>query len=362
MIGKILAHYEITSQLGKGGMGEVYQAKDRKLGRDVAIKSLPVEFVKYADRVVCFQYEAIKRDLATRLERYMANRKRYIVLTVLGLLGCMSFCLRRSEGSDAKERELTADQLVGNHLKSLGTTDALSRIRTRTAEGTIMYSVVRGPSGQASGPAQWASEKGKTAFIMRFNDADYPGEHFARDGIFISIAETRPKHMSYLGEALSYNKWLIIKHGLLGGVLSMDWPLLDIKASTAKIKCRRKKIDGREFYELDYDLPRGFQWAIDDFVEIKMYFDLDTFRHVMTRYRYRRTIMNSTVSFVLLQKFENFKEVDGIMLPFKYTLQYSGEEYNQGNLGKDFAFHYSLGISQLNHNQKIDPKIYRVNQ
>jgi len=30
MIGKTLAHYEITSQLGKGGMGEIYQAKSRK--------------------------------------------------------------------------------------------------------------------------------------------------------------------------------------------------------------------------------------------------------------------------------------------------------------------------------------------
>ena len=35
-IGKTLAHYEITSRIGKGDMGEVYQAKDRKLGRDVA--------------------------------------------------------------------------------------------------------------------------------------------------------------------------------------------------------------------------------------------------------------------------------------------------------------------------------------
>ena len=58
MIGKTLAHYEITSPLGRGGMGEVYQAKDRKLGRDVAIKVLPEEFAKDADRVARFQREA----------------------------------------------------------------------------------------------------------------------------------------------------------------------------------------------------------------------------------------------------------------------------------------------------------------
>ena len=58
MIGKTLGHYQITDQLGKGGMGEVFRAKDQKLGRDVAIKVLPDEFVRDADRVAHFQREA----------------------------------------------------------------------------------------------------------------------------------------------------------------------------------------------------------------------------------------------------------------------------------------------------------------
>ena len=55
MIIKTLGNFTISSQLGKGGMGEVYQAKDQKLGRNVAIKVLPEEFAKDHDRVTRFQ-------------------------------------------------------------------------------------------------------------------------------------------------------------------------------------------------------------------------------------------------------------------------------------------------------------------
>ena len=40
MIGKTLGYFEITSQLGKGGMGEVWKARDTRLGRIVAIKKV----------------------------------------------------------------------------------------------------------------------------------------------------------------------------------------------------------------------------------------------------------------------------------------------------------------------------------
>jgi serine/threonine protein kinase len=58
MIGTKLAHFEITSHLGTGGMGEVYQATDSKLGRSVAIKLLPEAFTHDPDRAARFEREA----------------------------------------------------------------------------------------------------------------------------------------------------------------------------------------------------------------------------------------------------------------------------------------------------------------
>jgi len=58
MIGSRLGHYEITSHLGSGGMGEVYQAADVKLGRSVAIKVLPEAFSHDVERVARLEREA----------------------------------------------------------------------------------------------------------------------------------------------------------------------------------------------------------------------------------------------------------------------------------------------------------------
>src|SRR2546421_7104660 len=57
-VGTQLGSLEITGLLGRGGMGEVYCARDLKLKRDVAIKILPEEFSRDPDRVSRFQREA----------------------------------------------------------------------------------------------------------------------------------------------------------------------------------------------------------------------------------------------------------------------------------------------------------------
>jgi serine/threonine protein kinase len=56
--GTKLGSYEITAAIGAGGMGEVYQAHDTKLGRDVAIKVLPEAFAHDPERLSRFQREA----------------------------------------------------------------------------------------------------------------------------------------------------------------------------------------------------------------------------------------------------------------------------------------------------------------
>ena len=56
--GSRLGPYEILGQIGAGGMGEVYRARDPRLGREVAIKVLPASFSQDADRLRRFEQEA----------------------------------------------------------------------------------------------------------------------------------------------------------------------------------------------------------------------------------------------------------------------------------------------------------------
>jgi len=95
--GTRLAHYEITAAIGKGGMGEVWRAKDTKLGRDVAIKVLPEEFTKDAERLARFEREA----------RILASLEHTNIASIYGLEevdGTRFLAMQLAPGEDLSER------------------------------------------------------------------------------------------------------------------------------------------------------------------------------------------------------------------------------------------------------------------
>src|SRR6266487_3919876 len=88
-VGTRLGSHEITALLGKGGMGEVYRARDTKLKREVAIKILPDEFSRDPARVSRFQREAEvlaslnHPNIAAIYDLQEANETRFLVLELV---------------------------------------------------------------------------------------------------------------------------------------------------------------------------------------------------------------------------------------------------------------------------------------
>ncbi len=72
---KTIAHYEVLDELGAGGMGVVYRARDTRLDRMAAIKALPEELAEDSERLARFEREA----------KLLASLKNPYIATVYGL-------------------------------------------------------------------------------------------------------------------------------------------------------------------------------------------------------------------------------------------------------------------------------------
>jgi serine/threonine protein kinase len=115
--GTQLGQYEILSAIGAGSMGEVYEARDSKLERNVAIKVLPEEFAHDRDRLSRFQREA----------RMLAALNHPNIATIFGL--------EQSDGVHYLVMELVPGQTLAERLRvgPLGMQEAL-QIGTQVAE------------------------------------------------------------------------------------------------------------------------------------------------------------------------------------------------------------------------------------
>ena len=87
--GTMLGSYEILDRIGAGGMGEVYRARDRKLGREVGVKTLPDAFAHDAERVARFEREAQllaalnHPNIAIIYELKEVNGSKYLILELV---------------------------------------------------------------------------------------------------------------------------------------------------------------------------------------------------------------------------------------------------------------------------------------
>jgi Tol biopolymer transport system component len=144
MIGKSLLHYEIKEQIGKGGMGEVFCARDTKLGRDVALKILPAELSGDTERELRFQREA----------RALASLQHPNVASVYGF--------EEAEGT----RFLVMELVAGSELS------------LRMKEGPIPVEEARNIARQMAAGLEAAHENGivhrdlKPANIMRTEEGE----------------------------------------------------------------------------------------------------------------------------------------------------------------------------------------------
>jgi hypothetical protein len=188
MIGKTLGTFECISLLGKGGMGGVYKAKDQQ---------------------------------RVKIERSHTVWVAAILCLFLGTL--------QSDRSFAKDTEITPEEVVAKHLKSIGKPEILAAIKSRAFIGTASAEFIQGlfahlPIAQLpNGRSLIVSERRRLGIGLWFGTFDYPGEHFAFDGHDATVGYYDSYRKSSLGNFVT-QYYGLLEEGLLGGTLSVDWP------------------------------------------------------------------------------------------------------------------------------------------
>lgn len=242
------------------------------------------------------------------------------------LLGIGLFVLRGAVASASdKAPKLSADEIVAKYLQAIGTADARSAAKSRVAQGNVVFSELITGNTHLDGRALFRSEGTMLKCVFQFASPQYPGEQFAFDGKSVGVAQIDQQARSMLGSFL-VGEPEILSEGLWGGELATAWPLLEEKTTEVKLKSEGvKKVDGRELYVLDYTpKKRGNNGEL----EIRFYFEPDTFHHVLTEYRLSAVPLDSQqatdavdVVTTVDERFSNFSAVDGLTLPMKWEIE-----------------------------------------
>ncbi len=111
LLGKTIGHYQIISLLGEGGMGKVFLAQDTKLGRQVAIKLLPLHFTADPERVRRFEQEA---RAASSL-----NHPNILTIHEIGQHGRLQYIVMEHVVGQTLRECLQGERLTGNEAEDI---------------------------------------------------------------------------------------------------------------------------------------------------------------------------------------------------------------------------------------------------
>ena len=272
-------------------------------------------------------------------------------------------------------KDPSPEELIAGHLKSVGDQAALAQVKSMVFVGTCEADFILGMSGNMMGASMIISEGSNTGIVMKFQDINYPGEHFAYDGKNVTVGNIKPGLKSPIADfVFRYNK--VMKNGMLGGIFSRSWPLLDVKGNKPRsMKVRTVKVEGTDLYELEYR-------PMDDHgdMKIRLFFDPETYRHVRTEYKVttKDDVTGGTGSspfvdggirdmaiadvrgesyYTLTEIFGDFRKAGALTLPYSYTLDYMIDGNNQsGFIAKWKTNALEIGVNTSD----IDPEIFKA--
>lgn len=290
--------------------------------------------------------------------------------------------------------DMKPEEVVAKSLDAVGTAQARASAKSRVVESAVEYRILVGGAGYLDGKGVLVSQDDKMQFMMKLNNNLYRGEQFIYDGRDYQIARTTANQQrSSFGEFVQV-QGAVLKDGLFGGVLSTAWPLYDLDHHKVKLSYAGiKKVDGNDAIELHYSSKK------DGDMDISLFFDAQTFRHIETVYfvRVRAQLGNTNplaasidapgtpspsspdsfggptgpvggVSnevatarqqesrYRLEEHFSDFKTADGLTLPTKYVIHYSQELGN----GRTTVSEWTMTANNIMNGTGVDARNFQL--
>jgi hypothetical protein len=251
-------------------------------------------------------------------------------------------------------KKLTPDEVIASHLDSIASAEARSAFKSLVAQGTVEVTIRVGGGGKGKGGAVMASQ-GPMSLIGFIFGQDASNEKLAFNGQKLTLGELRPGLRSPFSDFVLKND-VLFREGLLGGTLSTAWPFFDANERKGKLRSLgTKNLKDRKAYILGYE-PRN-----SGNLDIKLYFDAETFQHLRTDYQQEfvaPTVTNPDKAarqkgtrFKITEEFSDFRREASVTLPHTYKIQFTIETENHPLL-QDWV----VTLNQFVLNKTLDAK------